>query len=156
MDLLPLDGSLPGEKLASPAILVSKCSVTSEQFVKLMNRSPANATRDWRVSGAPDAPATDVTWDEAVGFCRALSALKSEAERDRLYRLPTITEWERFHQQHSKNSDCFAYDRRPLHWAVWEWCSDSFGGQANRLWWSHPDPFLEAQTFRVVCESGKR
>ncbi len=39
-------------------------------------------------------PVENVTWDEAVEFCRRLSELPAEKEAGRVYRLPTEAEWE--------------------------------------------------------------
>lgn len=39
-------------------------------------------------------PATHVSWDDAVAFCRQLSSLPEEKEQGRLYRIPTSAEWE--------------------------------------------------------------
>jgi formylglycine-generating enzyme required for sulfatase activity len=39
-------------------------------------------------------PVEQVTWDEAVAFCEALSARDAEKAAGRFYRLPTEAEWE--------------------------------------------------------------
>jgi formylglycine-generating enzyme required for sulfatase activity len=44
--------------------------------------------------GTDDFPVENVSWDEAVEFCRRLSALEPERATGRRYRLPTEAEWE--------------------------------------------------------------
>ncbi|MFM7737787.1 MAG: formylglycine-generating enzyme family protein, partial [Planctomycetota bacterium] len=39
-------------------------------------------------------PVEQVSWDEAVEFCKRLSALPEERKAGRVYRLPTEAEWE--------------------------------------------------------------
>jgi formylglycine-generating enzyme required for sulfatase activity len=41
-----------------------------------------------------DFPVENVSWDDALDFCRKLSALAVETNRGRMYRLPTEAEWE--------------------------------------------------------------
>jgi formylglycine-generating enzyme required for sulfatase activity len=46
------------------------------------------------LGGTDDFPVENVSWDEAVEFCRRLSALEPEKAPGRQYRLPTEAEWE--------------------------------------------------------------
>ena len=66
--------------------------VTQAQYERIVGRNPAhfNKTR----GGGPDHPVDQVSWEDAVTFCERLTALSSEAEHARLYRLPTEAEWE--------------------------------------------------------------
>jgi formylglycine-generating enzyme required for sulfatase activity len=43
---------------------------------------------------ADDRPAAMVSWDDAVAFCRWLSAQAKEKEAGRMYHLPTEAQWE--------------------------------------------------------------
>lgn len=156
LELMPITSNAEPSHSGSHQVLrsyISTCSITEELFTRVVGHSPANATRHFAVLGALGAPATNVTWEEAADFCRKLSALENESLANRNYRLPSTVEWDQFSHQHSDDEHCFSYDTRPLHWSVWEWCSESNGAQATRLWWSHPDPFTAVYTFRVVCTS---
>jgi formylglycine-generating enzyme required for sulfatase activity len=66
--------------------------VTQAQFEHLMGNNPSHFTGE--KGGGPDYPVEQVTWDEAVEFCRRLSALEVEKAAGRVYRLPTDAEWE--------------------------------------------------------------
>jgi formylglycine-generating enzyme required for sulfatase activity/serine/threonine protein kinase len=74
---------------------MSAAEVTNGQYLRVMGKNPARATGI--AKGADHLPVENVTWDEAVEFCRALT----EKERGQpwvrkgwAYRLPTEAEWE--------------------------------------------------------------
>ncbi len=67
-------------------------TVTQAQFQKIMGRNPAKF--DVNHGGGIDHPVENVTWEEAVDFCRRLSAVPEERSAKRVYRLPTEAEWE--------------------------------------------------------------
>lgn len=74
--------------------------VTQSQFERLMGSNPSafsQAGHDSdRVSGQDTSrfPVEMVSWEEAVEFCRRLSAISEERAAGRVYRLPTEAEWE--------------------------------------------------------------
>jgi formylglycine-generating enzyme required for sulfatase activity len=61
--------------------------VTQSQWAAIMPTTPWHGQYD--VKEGPDYPATYVTWDDAVAFCRELSRREGKT-----YRLPTEAEWE--------------------------------------------------------------
>ena len=63
---------------------ISATEVTQAQYADVMGENPSD--RQWR---GPTLPAQNMTWDDAVEFCRRLSA-----KENRHYRLPTEAEWE--------------------------------------------------------------
>ena len=74
--------------------------VTQRQYQAVVGENPSwfsaggdgrDEVREWDTG---DFPVECVNWDEAVAFCRALSARPEEEEAGRLYRLPTEAEWE--------------------------------------------------------------
>ena len=65
--------------------------VTQGQFKAVMGRNPSQLKE---IDAAADHPVTDVTWDDAVKFCKVLSARPEEKAAGREYRLPTEAEWE--------------------------------------------------------------
>lgn len=150
---------------------IGLCEVTQSDYVKVMGREPAHNTEDSRISGAEGKPAVSVTWDEADEFCRKLSELPEERKAGRRYRLPTEAEWEWTRQSWGRKLPCFQWSSRTLHWTVWEYCSNWFdsgyyenmprddpvgppsgNGHVVRLAWTHPDPWIQVYTFRVVAE----
>jgi formylglycine-generating enzyme required for sulfatase activity len=68
-------------------------TVTQEQYQKVMGINPSH----FRKVGGCDPrafPVENVSWEDAVAFCRRLSDMSAERQRGRTYRLPTEAEWE--------------------------------------------------------------
>ena len=61
--------------------------VTQAQYEQVMGVNPSN------FKGAYN-PVEKVSWNDAIAFCRKLSALPTEAAEGNVYRLPTEAEWE--------------------------------------------------------------
>jgi formylglycine-generating enzyme required for sulfatase activity len=89
--------------------------VTQKQFKTVMGYNPSFFSKDGKagkgakyanhtrpgggkeqVNGkdTDDFPVDNVSWDEAIEFCRKLTALAKEKASGRVYRLPTEAEWE--------------------------------------------------------------
>ena len=73
-------------------------TVTQQEFTKIMGYNPAwwATGHSKRFNGIDTRrfPVETVSWDEAVEFCRQLSAQPEEIAAGRSYRLPTEAEWE--------------------------------------------------------------
>jgi formylglycine-generating enzyme required for sulfatase activity len=75
-------------------------TVTQAQYQKVVGTNPshycATGARRAAVAGIDtrDFPVETVSWDDAVAFCKKLSALPAEKGARRVYRLPTEAEWE--------------------------------------------------------------
>jgi formylglycine-generating enzyme required for sulfatase activity len=61
--------------------------VTQQQYEKVMGSNPSYCK-------GPQNPVEQVSWDDAVEFCRKLSELPEEKAVGHVYRLPTEAEWE--------------------------------------------------------------
>ena len=69
--------------------------VTQGQYEKVMGTNPSYFKQ--KVNNEEDRslyPVEQVSWADAVEFCKALSELPEEKKAGRVYRLPTEAEWE--------------------------------------------------------------
>jgi len=132
---------------------VQTTEVTQGQWKEVMGTEPWKFKR--YVKEGPNYAATDVSWDDAVAFCKQLSAKEGKT-----YRLPTESEWEYACRAGTTTEWCFGDDmsvlgdyawydknayyageryahqvglKKPnafglydMHGNVWEWCNDYF------------------------------
>ena len=168
----------PGEKpqklvKIAKAFYLSAFEVTQQQFEKVMGTGPWQDKR--YVQEGPDYPATYVSWNDAVEFCRKLS------EKEGLeYRLPTEAEWEYACRAGTTTAYSFGDDASELgeyawykenavdvgqvgqkepnpwglydmHGNVWKWCSDWGGDYPSG---STTDPTGAASGSSRVCRGG--
>jgi formylglycine-generating enzyme required for sulfatase activity len=70
----------------------SATEVMQGQWQAVMGTTPWKG-KDSVIEG-DDYPATYVSWDDAMEFCRRLSSRPDEKKSGRVYRLPTEAEWE--------------------------------------------------------------
>jgi formylglycine-generating enzyme required for sulfatase activity len=128
--------------------------VTQAQYEKVIGENPSyfQGTRVDNLNS--DLPVENVSWDDAVEFCKKLSDLPEEKEAGRVYHLPTEAQWEYACRAGSKTIYSFddeegllpeygwfkrnssqrnhtvgllepnAWGLYDMHGNVWEWCSD--------------------------------
>jgi hypothetical protein len=70
-------------------IYLAKHEVTNREYLAYCTRYKLRPAKAPPFGTRPSFPVVNVTWDDAVGYCRALSH-----ETGRTYRLPTEVEWE--------------------------------------------------------------
>ena len=68
--------------------------VTQEQYKKVMGVNPSYFHGDKINGPCSNHPVENVSWKDAVEFCKKLLDLPEEVKVDRMYRLPTEAEWE--------------------------------------------------------------
>jgi formylglycine-generating enzyme required for sulfatase activity len=131
--------------------------VTQAQYEKVIGRNPSLYQGAIVGNENADLPVENVSWHDAVEFCKKLSDLPEEKKAGRVYRLPTEAEWEYACRAGSKTAYSFddeegllpeygwfkrnssnrthtvgllesnAWGLYDMHGNVWEWCSDRYG-----------------------------
>ena len=95
LKLIPAGKFVMGSEEEKPAHRVTISSVfeigvfevTQSQYELVMGTNPSSFDGD-------ENPVEQVSWHDAVEFCRKLSAMPNELSTKRFYRLPTEAEWE--------------------------------------------------------------
>lgn len=78
----------------SRPFLMGAHEVTQRQYNRLMKPDRPRAVFTAKRGGGPDHPMETLLWQEAVDFCKKLSAQPAERKAGRTYRLPTEAQWE--------------------------------------------------------------
>ncbi len=68
--------------------------VTQSQYEKVMGANPSEFKGSLLEGDSSTRPVDNVSWVNAVVFCKKLSKLPEEKKAGRIYRLPTEAEWE--------------------------------------------------------------
>jgi formylglycine-generating enzyme required for sulfatase activity len=130
--------------------------VTQAQYEKVIGKNPSHFQGAIVGNENADLPVENVSWHDAVEFCKKLSDLPEEKKAGRVYRLPTEAQWEYACRAGSKTAYSFDdeegllpehgwFDRNSsgrthtvgllepnawglydMHGNVWEWCSDGY------------------------------
>ena len=131
--------------------------VMQAQYEKVIGKNPSHFQGAIVGNENADLPVENVSWDDAVEFCKKLSDLPDEKKAGRVYRLPTEAEWEYACRAGSKTAYSFddeegllpeygwfnrnssnrthsvgllepnAWGLYDMHGNAWEWCSDRYG-----------------------------
>lgn len=96
--------------------------VTQEQYEKVMGKNPS------KFKGANN-PVEQVSWNDAVEFCRKLSELREENTAGHVYRLPTEAEWEYACRSGTSTSYSFGNDKSEL--GEYAWYKDNSGEKTH-------------------------
>jgi uncharacterized protein (TIGR02996 family) len=91
--------------------------VTQEEYEKVIGANPSwysptgGGHSELKGLDTRRFPVEQVSWEDAVAFCRKLSELPPEKRWDRHYRLPTEAEWEYACRGGSRESEPFYFER---------------------------------------------
>ncbi len=118
---------------------LGKYEVTQGQYQAIMGSNPSRSTK------APDCPADNVSWDEALKFCADL-AHKSKRE----VRLPTEAEWE-YASRAGKDTKWF-FGSDPAKIGEYAWFKDNAGGKSHPVGQKKPNRWGLYDIYGNVCE----
>ncbi|MFG6097333.1 SUMF1/EgtB/PvdO family nonheme iron enzyme [Leptothoe sp. ISB3NOV94-8A] len=142
------DSESPQHKVTVPTFYMGKYPVTQRQWYAVSLLPDADSHLDPHPSGfkGDDLPVEQVSWNEAIEFCKRLSRRTGKD-----YRLPSESEWEyvcragtttryfcgdkltrkqaNFHRNQGTTTVVGIYPPNPfglydMHGNVWEWCQD--------------------------------
>ena len=113
------------------AFYLGATEVTQRQWQELMSTTPWKGKHQHR--GADNIPATFVSWDDAVRFCRKLNFRERALQRlpkGAVYRLPTEAEWE--YACRAGTTTAFSFGQAHLNLAEYGWFYPNalLGGQS--------------------------
>ncbi|MGO8750098.1 MAG: SUMF1/EgtB/PvdO family nonheme iron enzyme [Thermoguttaceae bacterium] len=114
--------------------------VTQEEYERVMGRNPS------RFQGDSKRPVEQVSWDDAMEFCRRLSELPGEKAAKRRYGLPTEAQWEYACRAGNPGRWCFsersgsvptAFEEKLL--GEYAWFKANAGGQTHAVGQKRPN-----------------
>ena len=136
--LLPAGTFTMGDKDDAHRVTLTKAfelgvyEVTQKQYEQVMGTNPSN------FKGAQN-PVDNVSWHDAVEFCRKLSALPAEQAAGRVYRLPTEAEWEYACRGGTTTLYSFGDDESQL--GQYAWYDKNSGNTTHAVGGKKPNPW---------------
>ncbi len=121
-DHLPSEGPQHRVRITKPHWL-GATDVTQQEYQRVMGSNPS------KFQGDPKRPVEQVSWDDAVEFCRRLSELPGEQAAKRRYALPTEAQWEHACRAGTTTRWYSGDDEAGL--AAVAWCDKNAGGQTH-------------------------
>ena len=103
--------------------------VTQKQYEQVMGSNPSGFKN-------PQNPVEWVSWEDAMEFCRKLSALSEERAAGRVYRLPTEAQWEYACRAGTTTEYGFGDDASGLD--KYAWYADNSGSPTHPEGQTHP------------------
>jgi formylglycine-generating enzyme required for sulfatase activity len=130
---------------------MGKYEVTQGEYLEVIGNNPSwfNGVRDWPEPGTDygsdlTRPVEQVSWDDAVAYCAALTEQERLAGRIRtnsVYRLPTEAEWE--YGCRAWTSTRFSYGDDPGYTELtnYAWYYENSDGQTHPVGQKLPNPW---------------
>jgi formylglycine-generating enzyme required for sulfatase activity/serine/threonine protein kinase len=127
------EGSESHEVVLTEPFYIGVYEVTQQQYQRVMGTNPSH------FKGALH-PVEDVSWEDAVEFCRKLSELPEEKKAGRVYRvLPTEAEWEYACRAGTTTNFCFGNDESEL--GDYAWYDKNSGNKTHPVVEKKPNPW---------------
>jgi formylglycine-generating enzyme required for sulfatase activity len=130
MGSMDVPGETPHEVRLTQHYYLGLTPVTNAQWKSVMGSVPSELKND-------DHPVHNVSWDDAILFCKKLSALPAERKAGRVYRLPTEAEWEYACRAGTRTDYSFGDDASLL--GAYAWFVDNAGGQTRPVGQKQPN-----------------
>jgi len=108
--------------------------VTQGQYQQVIGSNPSAC-----VEAGPNAPVESVSWNEAIEFCRQLSALPKEKRAGHAYRLPTEAEWE--YACRAGTQTTYLFGAAPSRLDDYAWWRENSGGTTHSTGQRLPNPW---------------
>jgi formylglycine-generating enzyme required for sulfatase activity len=115
-------GTTPARVFLTYGYWLGKYEVTQAEWKEAMAAEPWKGQRD--AKEGDDFPATFVSWDDAMEFCRRLTEQERNADRLREeweYTLPTEAQWESACRARTESKFSFGDDEAKLGEYAWIW-----------------------------------
>ena len=129
------EGKTAHQVTLTQAFHLGQHEVTQEQYEAVMGTNPSK-------SKGPQNPVENVSWADAVEFCRKLSAMPAEKKAGYVYRLPTEAEWEYACRAGTKTTYSFGDSESEL--GAYAWYGNNSGDQqidALNIWNTDQDNY---------------
>ena len=141
------DESPQTDVIISRGVWMGKCEVTQGEYLTVMGNNPSwfNGVRGQTDYGTDlNRPVEQVTWDDAVAYCAALTERERAGGRiatNSVYRLPTEAEWE--YACRAWTSTRFSYGDDPGYTNLtnYGWYSGNGGGTTHPVAQKLPNPW---------------
>jgi formylglycine-generating enzyme required for sulfatase activity len=109
---------------------LSVYEVTQEQYEAVMETNPS----DFK---GKQNPVENVSWYDAVEFCRKLSAMPAEKSAGYVYRLPTEAEWE--YACRAGTTTDYSFDDSESDLGEYAWCRENSDGTTHPVGQKKPN-----------------
>jgi formylglycine-generating enzyme required for sulfatase activity len=150
--LIPAGTFTMGEKNKARDVTLTKPfkmgvhEVTQAQYEQVMKNNPSS------FKGAEN-PVEQVSWEDAVEFCRKLSELSAEKAAGNVYRLPTEAQWEYACRAGTTTQFSFGDDESDL--GDYAWYRENSASKAHPVGGKQPNAWGLYDMHGNVCEWGQ-
>jgi formylglycine-generating enzyme required for sulfatase activity len=115
-------------------------AVTQRQYQRVIGKNPSRFQGpEVKNADSSNHPVENVSYDDAVEFCRRLSELSDEQADGRRYRLPTEAEWEYACRAGSKTAFSFGSNASDL--GLHAWYTANSNGMTHAVGGKKPNAF---------------